>query len=237
MRLITTRHELAPALRAQRGARGSLGLVPTMGALHAGHRSLIERSRALDDVVAVSIFVNPSQFNDPIDFAHYPRSIEADLELAADAGADLVFAPEVNEMYSSGEADRPGRPRVLGNGLEGSNRPGHFSWCGDSGDQTLRALRCDAAPISGRRTTNSWCSCGGSPSISPSRSRSSAARRCASRRLALSSRNVRLSSEATPRRAGALPGARRRPGPARGGELGRARRRGDARHPRPRAAL
>ena len=127
MRLITTRHELAPALRAQRGARGSLGLVPTMGALHAGHRSLIERSRALDDVVAVSIFVNPSQFNDPTDFAHYPRAIEADLELAADAGADLVFAPEVTEMYSSGEAIVRVDPGVLGNGLEGSNRPGHFA--------------------------------------------------------------------------------------------------------------
>jgi pantoate--beta-alanine ligase len=127
MRLITTRHELAPALRAQRGARGSLGLVPTMGALHAGHRSLIERSRALDDVVAVSIFVNPSQFNDPTDFARYPRAIEADLELAADAGADLVFAPEVTEMYSSGEAIVRVDPGVLGNGLEGSNRPGHFS--------------------------------------------------------------------------------------------------------------
>jgi pantoate--beta-alanine ligase len=126
MRLITTRHELAPALRAQRGARGSLGLVPTMGALHAGHRSLIERSRALDDVVAVSIFVNPSQFNDPGDFARYPRSIEVDLELAADAGADLVFAPEVTEMYSSGEAIVRVDPGVLGSGLEGSNRPGHF---------------------------------------------------------------------------------------------------------------
>jgi pantoate--beta-alanine ligase len=127
MRLITTRHELAPALRAQRGARGSLGLVPTMGALHAGHRSLIERSRALDDVVAVSIFVNPSQFNDPTDFTRYPRSLEADLELAADAGADLVFAPEVTEMYSSGEAIVRVDPGVLGKGLEGSNRPGHFS--------------------------------------------------------------------------------------------------------------
>lgn len=127
MRLITTRHELAPALRAQRGARGSLGLVPTMGALHAGHRSLIERSRALDDVVAVSIFVNPSQFNDPTDFARYPRAIEADLELAAAAGADLVFAPAVTEMYSSGEAIVRVDPGVLGNGLEGSNRPGHFS--------------------------------------------------------------------------------------------------------------
>jgi pantoate--beta-alanine ligase len=126
MRLITTRHELAPALRAQRGARGSLGLVPTMGALHAGHRSLIERSRALDDVVAVSVFVNPSQFNEPSDFARYPRSIEADLELAAEAGADLVFAPEVNEMYSGGEAVVRVDPGALGNGLEGSNRPGHF---------------------------------------------------------------------------------------------------------------
>jgi pantoate--beta-alanine ligase len=127
MRLITTRHELAPALRAQRGARGSLGLVPTMGALHAGHRSLIERSRALDDVVAVSIFVNPSQFNDPSDFAHYPRTLESDLELAGGAGADLVFVPDVSEMYPNGEAVVRVDPGVLGSGLEGSSRPGHFA--------------------------------------------------------------------------------------------------------------
>ncbi|HEY5273281.1 MAG TPA: pantoate--beta-alanine ligase [Acidimicrobiales bacterium] len=127
MRLITTTHDLGAALRAQRGAGRSLGLVPTMGALHAGHRSLIERSRALDDVVAVSIFVNPSQFNDPTDFERYPRSIEADLELAGDAGADLVFAPEPTEMYPGREAIIRVDPGVLGNGLEGSSRPGHFS--------------------------------------------------------------------------------------------------------------
>lgn len=127
MRLITTTHDLGAALRAQRGAGRSLGLVPTMGALHAGHRSLIERSRALDDVVAVSIFVNPSQFNDPTDFERYPRSIEADLELAGDAGADLAFAPEPTEMYPGREAIIRVDPGVLGNGLEGSSRPGHFS--------------------------------------------------------------------------------------------------------------
>jgi pantoate--beta-alanine ligase len=127
MRLITTTHELAAALRAQRGARSSLGLVPTMGALHVGHRSLIERSRALDDVVAVSIFVNPSQFNDPADFAHYPRTLESDLELAAGVGADVVFVPDASEMYPNGEAVIRVDPGVLGSGLEGSSRPGHFA--------------------------------------------------------------------------------------------------------------
>jgi pantoate--beta-alanine ligase len=127
MHSISTKDELVAVLRAQRGETGSLGLVPTMGALHAGHRSLIERSRKLDDVVAVSIFVNPSQFNDPADFAHYPRTLERDLELADEAGADVVFVPDVSEMYPNGDAVVRVDPGVFGSGLEGSSRPGHFA--------------------------------------------------------------------------------------------------------------
>jgi pantoate--beta-alanine ligase len=77
--------------------------------------------------VAVTIFVNPSQFNDPSDFAHYPRTLESDLELAGNAGADLVFVPDASEMYPGGEAVVRVDPGVLGSGLEGSNRPGHFA--------------------------------------------------------------------------------------------------------------
>jgi pantoate--beta-alanine ligase len=126
-RVIETIAAYSETLDAIRMSGRTVGVVPTMGALHEGHRSLIRRAAAECDVVAVSIFVNPSQFNDQTDFVRYPRSIEADLELAADAGADLVFAPEVNEMYPTGEAIVRVDPGVLGNGLEGSNRPGHFS--------------------------------------------------------------------------------------------------------------
>jgi pantoate--beta-alanine ligase len=107
----------------------SVGIVPTMGALHAGHRSLIERAARECDVVAVSIFVNPTQFGDAADLAHYPRTLEADLEVVAGAGGHLVFAPSVAEMYP----EQPGgAPRVapapveLATRWEGASRPGHF---------------------------------------------------------------------------------------------------------------
>ena len=106
----------------------TVGLIPTMGALHGGHAALVRRARAENDVVAVSIFVNPLQFGDPADLEHYPRTLDADLDLLAAAGADVVFAPDVQEMYP-GYPDAPivtvsaGR---MGEVLEGASRPGHF---------------------------------------------------------------------------------------------------------------
>ena len=87
------------ALEQARGAGRSVGLVPTMGALHAGHVSLMARARAECETVAVSIFVNPLQFGDPEDIAHYPRTLEQDLAACAAAGVDVVFVPPVTEMY------------------------------------------------------------------------------------------------------------------------------------------
>jgi len=110
-------------------ARGrTVGLVPTMGALHAGHLWLMERARAECDVVVVSIFVNPLQFGDPEDIAHYPRTIERDLAACADAGVDVVFAPKVTEMYPTWPAAVPTTVSVSGvsEGWEGASRPGHF---------------------------------------------------------------------------------------------------------------
>jgi pantoate--beta-alanine ligase len=110
-------------------ARGrTVGLVPTMGALHAGHISLIRRARAECDVVVVSIFVNPLQFGDPEDIAHYPRTLEHDLAACAEAGVDVVFAPTVTEMYPSWPAPVPTTVSVSGVscGWEGASRPGHF---------------------------------------------------------------------------------------------------------------
>jgi pantoate--beta-alanine ligase len=111
-----------------RAAGRTVGLVPTMGALHQGHTSLVERARAECDVVVVTIFVNPLQFGDPEDIAHYPRTLERDLAACAGAGADLVFVPSVPEMYPSWP-DAPSTTvsvRGVSEHWEGGSRPGHF---------------------------------------------------------------------------------------------------------------
>ncbi len=111
-----------------RAAGRVVGLVPTMGALHDGHRSLMARARAECDVVAVSIFVNPLQFGDPEDMARYPRTLERDLLVCAEAGADVAFVPAVREMYPSWPAAPSTTVSVGGvsDAWEGASRPGHF---------------------------------------------------------------------------------------------------------------
>jgi pantoate--beta-alanine ligase len=111
-----------------RGAGRMVGLVPTMGALHDGHTSLMNLARAECDVVAVSIFVNPLQFGDPEDIAHYPRTLERDLVVCAGAGVDVVFVPSVPEMYPSWPDAPSTTVSVLGvsESWEGASRPGHF---------------------------------------------------------------------------------------------------------------
>jgi pantoate--beta-alanine ligase len=110
--------------RRARGA-GDTGFVPTMGALHEAHLSLVRRAKAENARTWVSLFVNPAQFDDPADLARYPRPLEADLELLREAGCDLVFHPRAEEMYPDGY-----RYRVSENDLslryEGAARPGHF---------------------------------------------------------------------------------------------------------------
>jgi pantoate--beta-alanine ligase len=102
LRTLRTVSELRDALSAPRRAGDSIGLVPTMGALHDGHLSLIRRARADCDVVVVSLFVNPAQFNDAGDLSSYPRDEARDAALAAEAGADVLFAPPAEEVYPSG---------------------------------------------------------------------------------------------------------------------------------------
>ncbi len=128
MLTITSAAGFAAALAAERAAGRTVGLVPTMGALHAGHRSLVERAALDCDVVAVTVFVNPLQFNDPADLVNYPRTLEADLALAEAAGASVVFAPPVEEMYPGHPAPQATSVHVQGvsDGLEGGSRPGHF---------------------------------------------------------------------------------------------------------------
>lgn len=104
---------------------GVVGLVPTMGFLHEGHLALIEAARRTSDTVVMSLFVNPLQFDRDEDLVRYPRDLERDVDLATGAGADVVFAPEVTEMYPSEQLTRVNVNR-LSDELEGPNRPGHF---------------------------------------------------------------------------------------------------------------
>jgi pantoate--beta-alanine ligase len=117
--------EASARFREIRGGGATLGLVPTMGALHAGHTSLIERARADNDRVAVSIFVNPTQYDDPADLEKYPRTFESDLEKAEAAGADMVFAPDFRDLYPDDYRFRI-TEAPLSQRLEGAHRKGHF---------------------------------------------------------------------------------------------------------------
>ncbi len=111
--------------RAQRVAGGSIACVPTMGALHAGHLALIDQARTRGDVVVVTIFVNPLQFNQGDDFDQYPRPIDADFDRCRAAGVDAVYAPSAATMYPA-EFQTHVEPGQLAESLEGAGRPGHF---------------------------------------------------------------------------------------------------------------
>ena len=121
-RLVRTRAELRAALA---DAPRPVGLVPTMGWLHEGHRALIRRARAEDATTVVSIFVNPRQFNDDADFTRYPRNEARDVQMCADEGVDIVWAPPVDEVYVPGFDTAVSVGEVAGP-LEGVARPGHF---------------------------------------------------------------------------------------------------------------
>jgi pantoate--beta-alanine ligase len=115
-------HDVREALR---GERGVIGLVPTMGGLHAGHRALFAAARPACDVLVASLFVNSPQFSEQGDFDAYPRDLDADMAAAEEAGVDLLFAPAATEMYPPGFATWV-EPAGAAAGLEGAQRPGHF---------------------------------------------------------------------------------------------------------------
>ena len=126
MRVIETIAEFSAALDGERRAGHSVGLVPTMGALHDGHASLVERAARDCDFVAVTIFVNPLQFGANEDLDAYPRTLDADVKLAEQAGASVVFAPTVREMYGDGTATTVSVASEMTGVLEGASRAGHF---------------------------------------------------------------------------------------------------------------
>lgn len=125
MQIIHSAVEMQRRVEDSRHAGKSIGLVPTMGALHEGHLSLIRRCRAENDVVLMSLFVNPTQFNRKDDLDRYPRDLDRDARLARSAGVDVIFAPAVEEMYPQGFATYVSVERLTDR-WEGAARPGHF---------------------------------------------------------------------------------------------------------------
>ncbi|MBR1994405.1 MAG: pantoate--beta-alanine ligase, partial [Alistipes sp.] len=124
MKVVTTVSELRACLAAC--PPEGIGFVPTMGALHAGHRSLVEEARRENETVVVSVFVNPTQFNDKNDLRRYPRTPEADAALLEAAGADVVFMPTVEEVYPEPDT-RQFDFGAIDKVMEGATRPGHFN--------------------------------------------------------------------------------------------------------------
>lgn len=129
MKVINKTSDLQAIIEQLKNDGKSIGLVPTMGALHKGHLSLVKNSISNNDITVVSIFVNPTQFNNPNDLASYPRTVYKDLELLQTVGCDVVFAPEADDIYSKSETDSrfefdfEGLDKVM----EGKFRPGHFN--------------------------------------------------------------------------------------------------------------
>ena len=126
MEIVRTISKLRDCLDLHRRQGHSVGFVPTMGALHEGHASLVVRSVAENDVTVVSIFLNPTQFNDPKDLERYPRTLEADCQLLEKCGADIAFAPSVAEVYPEPDTRQFSYPPT-DSVMEGAMRPGHFN--------------------------------------------------------------------------------------------------------------
>lgn len=126
MRVVKTISELKSLISGYKQENKTVGLIPTMGALHAGHKSLVDRARKENDIVVVSVFVNPTQFNNKQDLATYPRTEERDCALLEAAGCDVVFMPAVEEVYPEPD-NRQFDLGAVAEVMEGAHRPGHFN--------------------------------------------------------------------------------------------------------------
>ncbi len=151
--------ELQNHLNSMRNRKKTVGFVPTMGALHKGHISLVDKAKSGCDVVVCSIFVNPTQFNELSDLENYPKTLESDCQLLKEAGCDIVFAPEVREMYSEGELELKRQKKedkswtqgkkvdfgALETVMEGAQRPGHFNGVAQVVSKLFRIVQPDKA--------------------------------------------------------------------------------------------
>jgi pantoate--beta-alanine ligase len=141
MLLIKGIKDLKKQLKIYRHQKRAIGFVPTMGALHAGHISLLKRSKKTCDITVCSIFVNPTQFNDKTDFNRYPNTIGKDIEILNDTGCDILFLPSVKEMYPEGFVNKTTiNFGFLAETLEGEHRPGHFSGMAQIVEKLLRIV-------------------------------------------------------------------------------------------------
>jgi pantoate--beta-alanine ligase len=143
MKTLQTTAELRAALAPMRDGR-RIGLVPTMGTLHAGHLALVAAARAECDLVVATVFVNPTQFGDTADLDAYPRDLAGDEAVAAEAGVDILFAPGAGELYPPGFATWV-EPAGVAEGLEGEHRPGHFRGVATVCVKLFSLVRPDAA--------------------------------------------------------------------------------------------
>jgi pantoate--beta-alanine ligase len=146
MRVLNTIDAIRSEIQAQKSAGKLVGLVPTMGALHKGHLEIVRRAVVETDVVVVSIFVNPTQFNDANDLEKYPRDLETDLSLLTEISPNiLVFAPDVKEIYSDGLVSAQFEFNGLDHRMEGSFRPGHFQGVATVVEKLLNIVGPDIA--------------------------------------------------------------------------------------------
>lgn len=126
MKIVTTKRELSSLISEEKKANKTIGLVPTMGALHQGHLTLVKKCRETCNITVVSIFVNPRQFNNPEDLQTYPRQPEKDLQMLESVGVDYVFMPSVEDIYDNIESEKDFHLGALAKVMEGVHRPGHF---------------------------------------------------------------------------------------------------------------
>ena len=145
MKVFSKIHQLKSELARFEAGGKTIGFVPTMGALHSGHISLIERAKNENDISVCSIFVNPAQFNDKKDLLNYPRTLEQDLRKLDEAGTDFVFTPDADEIYPQNEPEEIFDFGKLAEVMEGAHRPGHFAGAARAVAKLFRIVTPDRA--------------------------------------------------------------------------------------------
>ncbi|RQP10019.1 MAG: pantoate--beta-alanine ligase [Chryseobacterium sp.] len=145
MEILRSRAAIENYIKRQKQNGNRIGFAPTMGALHDGHLSLYRKAEAENDIVISSIFINPTQFNNPDDLAKYPRTEEADIKLLEGAGVDAVYLPRIEDLYPDGAASRHYDYDGLEHQMEGKFRPGHFDGVGTVVETLLRQVQPDRA--------------------------------------------------------------------------------------------